>query len=397
MKNNEDNKNNANVNPFSPQYPSPPELFADRKDLLSQFRRELINSAKLIPPAPINFLILGDWGIGKTSLLYKFEDVSSIELNDEINVITTRLSLTPYICKEWKTFCETLLINIKNNSGSNEKIRKKIMSELGKWDFKLKIPFIDLERDSGGLKTTDIIDELESLWNTYLKNSDVDLAIICLDDVQYFLTADQPDAYLTIRNIFQELARRGCNYSLVLTSSITFWEVLAEIAEPFSRFFKPLILTTFDRKDLVELIDVRFKHYNLTLTIEEDVIDELYSISLGHPYFIVYIMSEIMNRIGNNQILNLGLYDQIISDAISALERDVLHGRYDLASTKEKEVLQKMAVFDDILISPKDIKKIKGINTLISRLNQKGLITKKERGKYELFHPLFKDYLRKLQ
>ena len=396
MKNNEDNKNNAIINPFSPRYPSPPELFADRKDLLSQFRRELINSAKLLPPTPINYLILGDWGIGKTSLLYKLEDVSLIEFNDEINVITTRLSLNPIICKEWKTFCEALLTNIKNNSISNEKIRKKIFDELGRWDFKLKIPLLDLERDSGGLKTLDLIDELELLWNTYLKKSDVDIALICLDDVQYFLTADLSDAYLTLRNVFQELARRGCNYSLILTSSTSFWEILAEIAEPFRRFFKPLHLSTFDRKDLVELIEVRFKHYNLKLTIDDDVIDEIFSISLGHPYFIVYIMSEIMNRIGNNEVITRKLYDQTISDAIDALEREILQSRYNLASIKEKEVLRKIAVFDDILISPKDIKGIAGVNTHLSRLNQKGLITKKARGKYELFHPLFKNYLTKL-
>jgi hypothetical protein len=39
---------------------------------------------------------------------------------------------------------------------------------------------------------------------------------------------------------------------------------------------------------------------------------------------------------------------------------------------------------------------VRGIAIFFSRLKRKGFLLKKVRGLYELFHPLFKDYLRKL-
>ena len=50
---------------------------------------------------------------------------------------------------------------------------------------------------------------------------------------------------------------------------------------------------------------------------------------------------------------------------------------------------------DEEIVSPSMIKGVKGSPVLFSRLERKGLLIKRERGKYEVFHPLFRDYLRK--
>jgi len=73
-KNNNHNRNNGILpNPFSPQYPADPKYFADRHEHLEYFTKTIMSSAKIRPPAPSNFMILGDWGMGKTSLLVQDE------------------------------------------------------------------------------------------------------------------------------------------------------------------------------------------------------------------------------------------------------------------------------------------------------------------------------------
>ena len=109
-----------------------------------------------------------------------------------------RLSLDPYICEEWNKFCSILLTRIKNNAIITEKISEKIKGELSRWNIKVNIPFLSLERDKEGNGSSSLIDNLESLWKEHLQKSDIDVAIICLDDVQYFLTADQESAYLAL-------------------------------------------------------------------------------------------------------------------------------------------------------------------------------------------------------
>ena len=394
MKDNEDNKNNGVLNPFSPHHPSPPELFANRKDILSLFRREMVNSSKLRPPAPTNIIILGDWGIGKTSLLYKFQSISLSELKDVCNILSVRLSLDPYICEEWNKFCNILLTRIKNNAIITEKISEKIKGELNRWDIKVNIPFLSLERDKEGNGNASLIDNLESLWKEHLQKSDIDMAIICLDDVQYFLTADQSEAYLALRNTFQELARRGCNYLLILTSSISFWDSLAELAEPFSRFFKPILLEPFNIAETEEILRIRLEYYEIDLPIEKEVIQDIFKITLGHPYFIIFIMSEVMNSINPNTPLTFNIYKELLPKINESLENEVLEYRLKTASNTEKDVLYQIASLENTEISPKDIKEIRGVSMHFSRLVQKGLLKKKQRGLYEIFHPIFREFLK---
>ena len=57
------------LNPYSPQYPADPEHFANRDEIITYFKSNVISFAKTPQAKPMNFAILGDWGVGKTSHL----------------------------------------------------------------------------------------------------------------------------------------------------------------------------------------------------------------------------------------------------------------------------------------------------------------------------------------
>jgi DNA replication protein DnaC len=72
----------AMVNPFNPKYPIDPKLFANRHAEIEKFKRDIKRtiSSKL----PENITILGDWGVGKSSLAYKLAHMASNAENAKI-------------------------------------------------------------------------------------------------------------------------------------------------------------------------------------------------------------------------------------------------------------------------------------------------------------------------
>lgn len=395
VENNDHNKNNRSfLNPFSPQYPADPKYFANRREQLDYFTKTIVSSAKIRPPAPSNFIILGDWGMGKTSLLYKMREVVLRELAAKINAFCFHFSLDPICCRSWDDFCLTFLMQLKRNYEVSAGLKGKLLTELSKWKITFSIPLVSIEREKERKKPS-LVDSLEELWKKHLAPSGVDICFLFLDDVHYFLQADQSDAYFTIRNTFQELARRECNFSLVMTGPKMLFKEIIDLAEPFTRFFHPFYLEPFTFEGTREAINKRISATKLELQFSEDVISIIHEKSKGHPYFVMFIVYELVNLLGTKKRVSQKEFAECWPRVISILEKNVFVTRLGEVSEKEKEVLIRISLIEEPLVSPSMIK-IRGITEFLSRLERKGFLLKKQRGLYELFHPLFKEYLRKL-
>jgi hypothetical protein len=396
VKNNNHNKNNKILpNPFSPQYPADPKYFADRNEHLDYFTKAIVNSAKIRPPAPSNFMILGDWGMGKTSLLYKMKEVVLRELKSEINTFCFHFSLDPSCCRNWDDFSLAFLTQLKKNYETTVGLKEKLVKELSKWKIAFSVPPVSVQKEETKEKLS-LVDSLEDLWKKHLVRMKVDACILFIDDVHYFLLTGQPDAYFTIRNTFQELARRSCNFSLVMTSPKMLFKDVADLAEPFTRFFHPVYLEPFTLEGTNEAINKRIAASRLKLEFSEDVVFSIHEKSRGHPYFVMFIVYELVNLIGTGKRITHKEFDRSWAKIVSLLEKNVFVNRLGEVSEREKEVLLRIAVAKEEHVSPSDVEDIVGVTQFFSRLERKGFLLKKERGLYELFHPLFKEYLRKL-
>lgn len=393
--NNYNRSNKQLVNPYSPQYPAAPEYFANRKEQLEYFTKTILSTAKLRPPAPSNFIILGDWGMGKTSLLYKMREVALKELRTKMKAFCFHFTLYPACCKGWDKFCLILLNQLKRNYEASAGLKEKLRSELSRWKIVLTLPPVSVKREKKR-EVPSLIDSLEILWKKHLEPSGVDVSLLFLDDVHYFLQVGESDAYFTIRNSFQELARRECNFSLMLTGPRILFAEIADLAEPFTRFFRPFYLELFELEGTREAINKRILANKLKLQVSGDVISAIHEKSKGHPYFVMFIMHELVNMLGVEKRISLGDFDKCWPFIVSAMEKSVFMGRLSKVSDREKEVLIKISMLDEPTVSPSMVKGIKGTGEFFSRLERKALLVKKERAQYELFHPLFKDYLRKL-
>ncbi len=392
MENHNHNKNHK-INPFSPQHPAQPSCFADRAEQLRYFKKTASNSAELNPPAPLNYAILGTWGQGKTSLIYKLRQIALEELQNEIPCVCIYFPLSPQYCQSWNTFTENFLGTVKSTIKATKKVLPRIKSEIDKWEIGLNLGVISAQRNNNQ-KQPNLTDALQQLWEDHLKPSGVQIAFIMLDDLHYFPIKAEDSAYLNLRTTFQELVNRKCNYSLVVTAQSLLFSEIAEMAEPVVRFFKRFDLKPFTFEEAKESIEVRLKVAGSKTRIDDKVIQEITEKMNGHPYLIMFAMFELLMHTSEAQ--TIGLKD--LQNAWPAIEESlsdtIFSQKYQTASETERQLMIAIAESGKEFVSPIDFKNFGSAAELFSRLEKKELLLRHARGKYNLFHPMFAEFLK---
>ena len=249
--------------------------FADRTEQLHYFKETVRNSAELNPPAPLNYAILGTWGQGKTSLIYKLRQIALEELQNEIRCVCIYFPLSPQDCQSWDVFTESFLGTVKSTIKATEKVLPRIKSETDKWTLGLNLGVISAQRNANQKQVPNLTDALQQLWEDHLKPSGVQIAFIMLDDLHYFPIKTEDSAYLNLRTTFQELVNRKCNYSLVITAPSLLFSEIAELAEPVVRFFKRFDLKPFTVEEAKESINVRLRIAGSEISIDDKVIQTI--------------------------------------------------------------------------------------------------------------------------
>ena len=381
------------MNPFSPQHPAQPEYFADRERELEDFRDAALNSARLGVPSPKNFAIIGTWGEGKTSLLYKFRHIVTEELRSEINCTSIFISLSPETCKNWEVFTREFLRSVRSSIVSTNKLTERIREEVAKWEVSFNIGVLGAKRGPS-TEPVSLVNAMQDLWTKYLAPSGVQVAFVLMDDLHYFPLQREESAYLTLRTTFQELVNRKCNYSLVVTAPTLLFSTMAEIAEPVIRFFDPLGLGPFNASQAKEVIEVRLRSVGSKVKVNDDAIESMVQKTHGHPYILVFTMHELMRRIGPEERVTRQAFENAWPEIERTLGGSIFAQRFRAASPAERKLLVEVAKTGEERVAPGRFKKVKGSFQLFARLEEKELVIHHERGSYSLFHPLFADYLR---
>ena len=276
-------------------------------------------------------------------------------------------------------------------------ILAKIRNELRNWRIKSigAGTGIELERKIREKSpATAFRDALIDLWEI-LEKSGVDTALLMLDDLHY-LADRYPDGLYDLRGVFQGLPKHGCDFILCTTGKKELFSNIRELAEPLIRFFN--IKHTLDLFGLEETRNAILKPIELSgldLTIDDEVITRIHNLTVGHPFFIHFIMRELASMKMKGNRVTLNYFEENYKLIEKTIEREKFEVDFSIASDKEKKILLAMAELPD-RSSPSDIK-IKNARTQLRFLLKKNLIIKHERGEYSLYHPLFKEFLRNLK
>ncbi|ODS37243.1 hypothetical protein BEH94_07215 [Candidatus Altiarchaeales archaeon WOR_SM1_SCG] len=375
------------LNPYDPRQPTEPEFFIGREEYLKKFNRNLERT--LYGKKPTSFAILGEWGVGKSSLLLKLKD----DLDKNENIITTRISVGSDI-QDYYAFCQLLVDKINIDLTRNRRISQKIRDRIFEWKFKeVKLGVVTAQKKEKTmyLSTGNMLLEynLKTLFDDFLSKDNVKLFVLLIDDL-HNITRKDKNAIAALRDLFQSLAVDGYPIQLVFTASQDLFHNIKQIAEPAVRFFEKFYLDAFSIDETREFLTEPIEGTELTVAFTTDSITYLHNKTDGHPYFLAFIAQRLVDLMDSGKI-NIEFIEKywelIFKELIEEkFERDI--GR---VSPEKEKLLVEIANMDEDLVVPKAAG---GLRKYYPELTHDNLLKKVGRGKYRLYHPLFKEYLK---
>ena len=355
--------NTLHINPFRPGSGLFPPYFAGREKEIGVFKRKLRSTYN---GTPMHMAVIGGWGIGKTSLLTKFERmaekcfVSSLIASNE----------------DTPTFISNLLMRIGTDVEA-ERIKLK--------EFEVSLGFLKFKFSSAGEAQISLEDCLRKIHDKVKKP-----ILITIDDLD--LIKDFKTTMLLLRNTAMQLTKKGCRVMFVVSGSPALFDKMYDVHEPLIRFFEPIILNKLAKKECIEAIKIPLD--KLGVNYNEKVVEKIASISDGYPYYLQEISDHVFEE--SNGEFGEKAFKKGFSRAFSDISRDIFDKKFERVSPMEKKALLALSKsrplsLSEILKSTKIRKS--SLSASLSRLKEKGLIKQKEK-KYFIESKLFAQYVK---
>lgn len=385
-------------NPFYARGATNPKYFADREDLVEFFRNNIEECTKSKIMRPDNITILGDWGIGKTSTLYKFKGILHNEMKKTFSVI---FPLKPSICANADIFATSLIDTLFRQYSVSTPLKDKIVGVIReeskiweKWKLEKLSLKPELKRKDRGYGIVNLSETLLNLWKK-LESNGIEVGVIMLDDIHYLLTEGWDGSLYDLRTDIQTLSAEGARYMFVIAGQRFLYPEIHELAEPFTRLFEKFEIDNFDLEGTREVIEKPLRVEGIKIEASNEVIERIHNITGGHPFFIVFIMRDLLHKIKQGKI-DTQRFNEVWPSIIEHLTKTKFQDDFNKATDAEREVLLNIAKLDKEIVTPSDIKG-RSQSKLFERLIEKELLVKISRGNYKLYHPLFWEFLKMVE
>jgi hypothetical protein len=378
-------------NPFRPGNIVTPGMFSGRYTELVTLERALFQTKNA---NPLNFLIHGERGIGKSSLLFYLQLVARGEIagieGGKFNFLTVCVELEP--SNDYPDIIQKIGSELHREVAQH---RKGIETAKVAWDFLKRWEVMGVKYASGShteTKPSELVDELAyGVQETLAKfNSEVDGILILIDE------ADKPPASANLGEfvkIFTErLTKRGCNrVCLGLAGLSDLLQNLRQSHESSLRIFEILTLEPLqtDESNLVierGLAEAADKN-GFEVSILPDAKDGISELSEGYPHFLQQVAYCAFNEDSDNVIDLDDVREGTLNPengAIQQLGLKYFHDLYfdQIGSDEYRGVLRAMAGQMDGWITKSEIRKkvpIKEstLNNAITALKKKHIILAK--------------------
>lgn len=369
-----------------PNFPAKPEEFVGRKLQIEAFRRALQQG--IATGRTPSFAALGDWGIGKSSLLLK---CSVICAESQYKMLPVQFSVSKELA-DYRTFAEGLLDTFSEALATSHSATIRLQRELQNWKLTRvsmgafsadrKAPQFFLSSGSALLKHG-----LRDAWRRFIQPSGFKGVIFFLDDVHNLGSLHSDAIALSLRDQFQSFALDGINCSVCFSAPLNYFSNIRSFAEPAVRFYDKVHLEPFTSAETLEYVAAVF---GSTSTNIEGFSEWLQQKTHGHPYFMAFICRQMAALAhGSLEPKNTSLHWPAI---FARLEKEKF--RSDLAQVPETEleILRALAHNEDQHIATKEL--ATGYRVHLSRLTERGLLARIGRGRYKLYHPLFREFLK---
>ena len=374
------------INPFRKRTGILPSYFTGRENELKELK-EIYYSTKMGVPG--HLILYGPKGIGKTSLLLKFQE----EISNYDEVYPVRIPLIEGNFDDIYTLIiekcsDTLDIDI---SHFWEKI-----SSLG-----INIPLIGGISLSREIPKTSPAIAFEKILNVIYDelNSDNPVLILLFDDLQRIMNNDETMKILSIlQNALVELNLKGKNIMFVATGSEDIFYKIQDKLDSAVRIFEPYLIGPLSYEEVCEAVTVPLKNFNVTF--EEEVLKEIYELSDGIPYYMQILAYSCFEKINESNQVTIDEFKKATIHSLNILAQREFKVLFSKSTTEERKILCLMAESNESILSYSYIKNNANLNSepsiLLKNLINKNMVIKPSRGKYKLKNNLFKLYLQNL-
>lgn len=378
-----------NINPFNPFFPAPDHLFANRSREQDSFRQGLFSGLTARGAGPWNIALLGPWGIGKTSLLRRFARIAETENVDEKPVLTVTFSATGAYTS-LNEFAHVFINKIANTLP-----KSRFTQELAKWELpSVKAVMLNVKRKDerpveGTMET--LYYNMLTFWRENIEKKHAGMGIF-IDDIHNLLEV-HPKALLAIRTLFQDLQGAGARFPLIVSGPETLFGAVRETSEPVTRFFEKMPVRPFSMEDTLEAISHPLASTGNPFSVEDKFVQKVYEKTMGHPFFIAFLMHDLVAAAYHDNVqLSAKLFESYWQYVINHLETEKFEEEWKACSIAERGILAALARQPDAPVT----RTFGNQRSLLGRLMDKGLVYRRERGVYEIYHPLFAEFVRSL-
>jgi hypothetical protein len=372
-----------------PNFPANPDEFVGRQPQIESFRR-LVQQG-LTVRRTISTAVLGDWGIGKSSLLLKLATICS---ESNYRMLPVFLSISKEL-GNYLNFAENLLDRLGMTLIAEGDLTTRLRGEVQNWKLtRVNVGGLTLDRErpqfflSSG--TALLRHALSDAWTKFLRPANLQGAVFFLDDLHNLTGPSPQDVALVLRDQFQSFGIEGINYSVCFSAPTDYFGNIRHLAEPAVRFYSKFYLTTFTLEEITQYVKTVF---GADRSKSEGISHWLYEKALGHPYFLAFICRQLATHAPDSPPESPEHLWPIIFEELGKEKF-----RTDLAHATEKELglLHSLATSDNDEVSPGQFGS-RFQPEYFRRLTERGLLVRTGRGRYKLYHPLFKLFLQGLK
>ena len=353
-------------NPFTPQSGWEPKIFGGRNQELGVFESSLNDAAN---EKLSHLVVLGEWGVGKTSLLKQFRRISQEKGFPAAFCGISKFTEKNKALDAIHLIAEEMLMGFPKT----EKVQKDLLELFSK-------------RKSLSNPQVQFTKFLLELW----KELDTKLAVVLLDDTQNLMeisnTIDILRAVLSAEDVI-----KNTRFLFVLSSTPAGWASFIDKHDPVGRFFrKRLNADNLKPAEVRATIDMTLK--GTGVEFEESIKKNIFEYTGGHPYEVQLLASHLYDS-QIEGVVKLGAWDSALNNTLKELGRDYFDFLLSKASDREKDLLRILAEekrplaikdFTTMMIVGKRAKKfpIANIKNFLYRLEEKGLVKRMENGSF---------------
>jgi hypothetical protein len=293
---------------------------------------------------------------------------------------------------DYKIFAEGLLDTFSEALAHSHSATVRLQRELQNWKFsRVNVGAFSVDRNAPQFFLSSgsaiLKHALGDAWRRFIRPAGFNGVIFFLDDLQNLGSPNSDANALSLRDQFQSFAVDGINCSVCFSAPLNYLSDIRSFAEPAVRFYEKVHLEPFTPGETLEYVAAVFgpKAANI-----EAFSEWLQGKTQGHPYFMAFICRQMAALAHGSLAPNNTLHHWPAIFARLEMEKF----RSDLAQVPDSEVqlLRVLARKPDDHIAVKGLPA--GDRVYFSRLTERGLLIRTGRGRYKLYHPLFREFLK---